>query len=354
MLAALNTTVYSAATGGGTVSPAAFVTDANGQLPGYVEQGSWVLTVSGTPFGVEALSGASMLAVESGDVFVLKTQAAEGTDVRSFRVIPATAGFAPFEIHTNSFANTGAGAGTRNHAAFIGWNSQRHGGASATSGKPAMYMGFEDNYFDPVGDLSFGSEWYVGYVTPDGTTIGPAGLRPFYTRVEDSDINGAAKSVHTHLDIGSGPDGQLTVYAGIANPPKFVVTDDTVQALEDLVLTGNLVTLTPATGQPILTLNSASGQPPPAVVFRVNNAAALTLTPASTSVFDIFDKDGRLHIELFGHSNIAVAQTLLNSSVKIASNVGFYGTDPIAKPTGVAVTAGGIHAALVSLGLIAA
>lgn len=36
------------------------------------------------------------------------------------------------------------------------------------------------------------------------------------------------------------------------------------------------------------------------------------------------------------------------------SNVGFYGTAPIAKPTGVAVTAAGIHAALVSLGLIAA
>lgn len=34
--------------------------------------------------------------------------------------------------------------------------------------------------------------------------------------------------------------------------------------------------------------------------------------------------------------------------------LGFYGTAPIAKPTGVAVTAAGIHAALVSLGLIAA
>jgi hypothetical protein len=34
--------------------------------------------------------------------------------------------------------------------------------------------------------------------------------------------------------------------------------------------------------------------------------------------------------------------------------IGFYGTTPIAKPTGVAVTAAGVHAALVSLGLIAA
>jgi hypothetical protein len=35
------------------------------------------------------------------------------------------------------------------------------------------------------------------------------------------------------------------------------------------------------------------------------------------------------------------------------STIGFYGTTPIIKPTGVAVTAAGIHAALVSLGLIA-
>jgi hypothetical protein len=37
-----------------------------------------------------------------------------------------------------------------------------------------------------------------------------------------------------------------------------------------------------------------------------------------------------------------------------ATGIGFFGTTPIAKPTGVAVTAAGVHAALVSLGLIAA
>ncbi len=36
------------------------------------------------------------------------------------------------------------------------------------------------------------------------------------------------------------------------------------------------------------------------------------------------------------------------------STVGFYGTTPIAQQTGVAVTAGGVHAALVALGLITA
>lgn len=42
------------------------------------------------------------------------------------------------------------------------------------------------------------------------------------------------------------------------------------------------------------------------------------------------------------------------SSLLVTGNVGFYNTAPIAKQTGVAVTAGGIHAALVALGLIAA
>lgn len=42
------------------------------------------------------------------------------------------------------------------------------------------------------------------------------------------------------------------------------------------------------------------------------------------------------------------------SGLKVTGNLGFYGTTPIAKQTGVAVTAGGIHAALVALGLIAA
>lgn len=36
------------------------------------------------------------------------------------------------------------------------------------------------------------------------------------------------------------------------------------------------------------------------------------------------------------------------------TTVGFYNTTPVAKQTGVAVTAAGIHAALVNLGLIAA
>lgn len=43
-----------------------------------------------------------------------------------------------------------------------------------------------------------------------------------------------------------------------------------------------------------------------------------------------------------------------NTAHRFLGNVGFYGTTPVAKQTGVAVNAAGIHAALVTLGLIAA
>jgi len=53
----------------------------------------------------------------------------------------------------------------------------------------------------------------------------------------------------------------------------------------------------------------------------------------------------------------APVNQFVGQDIQVASSagtVGFYGTTPIAKQTGVAVTAAGIHAALVALGLIAA
>lgn len=57
MLAAINTTVYAAATGGTTIAPAAFVTDVNGALPGFVDEGDWALTVAGVVLVAPAVSG---------------------------------------------------------------------------------------------------------------------------------------------------------------------------------------------------------------------------------------------------------------------------------------------------------
>lgn len=60
VLAAIDTTVYSGATGGGTIAPAAFVSGSDGALPGYVAHGTWQLTVGGVTRQVDAVSAANV------------------------------------------------------------------------------------------------------------------------------------------------------------------------------------------------------------------------------------------------------------------------------------------------------
>ena len=59
-------------------------------------------------------------------------------------------------------------------------------------------------------------------------------------------------------------------------------------------------------------------------------------------------------IEAKGAGIASLGNTSGTRQVQASSvGVGFFGTAPVAKPTGVAITAAGIHAALVTLGLIA-
>lgn len=71
--------------------------------------------------------------------------------------------------------------------------------------------------------------------------------------------------------------------------------------------------------------------------FRVNGDSGNELSISATTI-DCFDNT-LANVGDFDHDG---------------ANVGFYGTTPIAKQTGVAVSAAGVHAALVNLGLIAA
>lgn len=60
-------------------------------------------------------------------------------------------------------------------------------------------------------------------------------------------------------------------------------------------------------------------------------------------------------VNLAGGDIIAAGDVEIDGALNHdGTTVGFYGTAPIAKQTGVAVTAAGIHAALVALGIIAA
>ena len=61
---------------------------------------------------------------------------------------------------------------------------------------------------------------------------------------------------------------------------------------------------------------------------------------------DVYDGTGTVLLTITTAGAVRVGKT--------GGSVGFYGTAPVAKQTGVAVTAQGIHDALVALGLIAA
>jgi hypothetical protein len=63
-------------------------------------------------------------------------------------------------------------------------------------------------------------------------------------------------------------------------------------------------------------------------------------------LWSLYDAAGNPVIVNTGASAIRLGRT--------GGTVGFYGTTPIALQTGVAVSAGGVHAALVALGLITA
>jgi len=123
----------------------------------------------------------------------------------------------------------------------------------------------------------------------------------------------------------------------------------------DISNTGNLSVFASMHG-------SDSGSP---VTFNVANTAIgmRGATPPSTGGINFSTTSGDPKIQLAGANhlifesgNIRVEQPLeINDALNHdGSSVGFYGTAPIAKQTGVAVSAAGIHAALVALGLIAA
>ena len=161
-----------------------------------------------------AASGGGNVSNGSGKLNI--TQPAELTNTPVILVTPYTPGNEPFQVQANSWANVSPGIGY-NHSMHFGWNAARFAGGTPTPGMPALYMGFEDNYYDYAGYQDYGVEWYVGYCTPDGTTIAPANLRPFYTRVRESNLNTANKDVMITFDIGSGANGIFDVFGSLLN-----------------------------------------------------------------------------------------------------------------------------------------
>lgn len=277
------------------------------------------------------------------------SQKAEATYTPVLSVQPFTAGDAPFVIATNSFVNTAGGAGTFNHGMWLGWNGALHAQGTSTTGKPGLMMGFEDNFYD-TSVSAFTMEWYVEYFSPDHTS--EILFRPFYCRIAGTDANTASNST-IHMDIGTDTTGILGVFAGLANPALLTVSSVLLEATIPMLLTGNGLTLSPASGQAVLVISSTN----PTVQFEIQGTTAWYWQALSVNNYTVSDKNARAHITLTQGATAAAAVTALSSTLTVAGSVGFYGHAAATQPTvtgakGSNVALGSLIAALVGQGLI--
>ena len=142
---------------------------------------------------------------------------------------------APFQIQISAASeNSGAGAGTWNHGTFFGYNTQRHSGqGTATPNTPSLILGFENDYYDN----GHGSEWYVEYWSPDGTSV--TLYRPLYLRIENDDNSSHGAQIYN--DIGSDGTGTWLVKADSSH---IIVADSTSVALNKVTtITGGSVSI---------------------------------------------------------------------------------------------------------------
>ena len=155
---------------------------------------------------------------------VVASQPAENDTVIAVDVTPKTTGFAPLGLDMVSGENQGDGAGTYNHAAFLGFNTGRHSGRTVVNAAPASFIGIEDNFFDHAvgGDGEFGGEfyWEVHPKSADDT------FRPFYARASVSTDGTTVRRAAVIADLGSSGEGQFTVREqnGTVFTPLFNVT----------------------------------------------------------------------------------------------------------------------------------
>ena len=243
------------------------------------------------------------------------SQTAQQVSATAFKVQPFTAGQEPFQVMFNSFPNTGVGAGTYNHAMHIGFNAAVHSDTSqVTAGKVAMYMGFEDNYYDDGGDATYGPEWYVGYCTPDRTSVPIAALRPFYCRVKDGNVNSPTKSVIITMDIGNGTGGGFAIYNGISNAQVFQVQPTLVSMKAplrvDMVATGNALRL------------AGFSNNPANLLFRVNATDQWVVqADRFLQMIWIDQVNAKQTMILLGASTVDTAKLTLNAVLQLNNSV---------------------------------
>lgn len=104
---------------------------------------------------------------------------------------------------------------------FFGWNASKVTSLGGDAAEPALYMGFEADYYDTATTRTM--EWYIGVVRADSS--GPQ-FRPFaFTAARDSNADLAAS---VQIDMGTNANGSsrsvFNVNAGPTNIASFTPT----------------------------------------------------------------------------------------------------------------------------------
>jgi hypothetical protein len=233
----------------------------------------------------------------------VQSEASAAASVTVLRVRSPFAGFEPFGVYSRSFPNAD---GTWNHGTFLGWNAAVNAGLTPTADRPSLTMGFENNYYDHVGDGRHGAEWYIDYHSPDHTSV--VNLRPFYTRIynEDDDQNSAVIT----MDIG-GTNGQYTVKTWGSS--LLHVTDSSVTMYRPVQVNANFLGIS-TDQQAVLKLASPTA---PSIVFGTEAANGWYLQSFDLNTFVVSDRSWRPHIVLTQGATPAAANTNLLSGLRV-------------------------------------
>ena len=298
---------------------------------------------------------AAIAEVDSEKVDKVVAQTA-GTMAEPFRIEFSDPSGPNFELRAQDFANSGGGAGTRNHGVWFGFNTARHATGSYVSNQPAIMMGFEDNYYDIGGDEHYGVEWYVEYWSRDGSS--QQALRPFYVRIFSDDNTPRGATILQNIGTNGG-NGTFSVKGGTnytGDTDLFAVSWSGISMLKNVTVLDANMTIRTTTGQAKLLLDG--GTIASAVQFLNAGATSFNISATSVNTIAIYNKNFTQHVQFNYGATVSAATTDFYSSVKIQGGVGFYNTAPVTtKPTvsgakGSNAALGSLLTALASLGLI--
>ena len=270
---------------------------------------------------------ATKQAVIPPGTFVEKTETATGAigapdPLTLFSLQPRDPDRAKFRLinHGASFTND---LGTAWDDVFtLGYNVAA-GGSKEIAAEPSMVWQVETNYYSPGGK---------------------AWVECFWQYSPPNEAFGAIRPIAVNYDRNADTAASANAVGMLLSAESFsFVTADGTKKLATIGQNG-MELGAPKARNNGLRLIGASGFATYIALDHGTAAQVLVLAADSPTY-------GSLRV---GGSPIAYFLSTAGGGLQIAGRVGFYNKAPVAKPTGVAVTAAGIHAALVTLGLIGA